>query len=82
MPSIKCIPLKYCFSDGLFRRVADLMVSEGYKDAGYEYVIVDDCWLNKTRSPQGYLQPDSDRFPHGIKALADYVSRIVMMYYY
>lgn len=54
-------------------RAADLLVSEGYKDLGYNYIIVDDCWLNKTRDENGNLQPDKDRFPSGIKALADYV---------
>ena len=50
------------------------MVSEGYKDAGYEYVNIDDCWLAKERGSDGRLQADAERFPHGIKALADYVS--------
>lgn len=54
-------------------RAADLIVSEGYKDLGYNYIIVDDCWLNKTRDENGNLQADKDRFPSGIKALADYV---------
>ena len=55
-------------------KIADLMVSEGYKDAGYEYVIMDDCWLAKERDPATMrLMPDPDRFPSGIKGLADYV---------
>ena len=56
-------------------KMADLMVSEGYKDAGYEYVNIDDCWLAKERDPKTMrLMPDPDRFPNGMKALADYVS--------
>jgi hypothetical protein len=43
-------------------------------DAGYEYIIIDDCWLSHERDAQGKLQPDPERFPSGIKALADYVS--------
>ncbi|XP_046665284.1 alpha-N-acetylgalactosaminidase-like [Homalodisca vitripennis] len=62
-----------CISEWLFRNVSDLMVSEGYAEAGYEYVIIDDCWLAKTRDENGRLQPDPDRFPSGIKALADYI---------
>ena len=55
--------------------MADLIVSEGYKDAGYEYVNIDDCWLAKERDPKTMrLMPDPDRFPSGMKALADYVS--------
>jgi len=61
-------------SEKLFMRMADLMVSEGYKDAGYEYVNMDDCWLARERDAAGRLQPDPVRFPHGLKALADYVS--------
>lgn len=54
--------------------MADKMVSDGYKDAGYEYIIIDDCWPAKNRTPDGKLQGDPIRFPHGMKALADYVS--------
>ena len=52
------------------------MVSEGYAAVGYEYVIIDDCWLAHERDSKGRLQPDPDRFPNGIKALADYVSEL------
>jgi len=58
-------------------RAADLLVSEGYSDLGYNYVIVDDCWLAKNRSADGKLQADKIRFPSGIKALSDYVSNTV-----
>lgn len=57
--------------------MADLMVSDGYLDAGYEYIIIDDCWASKKRDENNRLQPDPDRFPSGIKALADYVSYFV-----
>lgn len=62
-----------CISENLFRRIAKLMVSEGYADVGYEYIIIDDCWLAKERDSKGRLQPDPVRFPNGIKSLADYV---------
>lgn len=55
-------------------KAADLLVSEGYEDLGYEYVIVDDCWLAKNRSADGNLEADKKRFPSGIKALSNYVS--------
>lgn len=55
-------------------RIADLMVSEGYKDVGYEYVNVDDCWMEFNRSSDGRLVADRKRFPNGMKALADYVT--------
>ena len=63
------------FSEKLFKDMADRMVADGYKDAGYEYVCIDDCWLAGERnSTTGRLQPDPVRFPSGMKALADYVS--------
>ena len=52
--------------------MADTMVAEGYKEAGYEYVIIDDCWSLKERV-DGKLVADPELFPHGMKALADYI---------
>nr|XP_006137508.2 alpha-galactosidase A [Pelodiscus sinensis] len=54
-------------------QMADVMVSDGWKDAGYEYVCIDDCWMSMTRDDQDRLQPDPERFPSGIRKLADYV---------
>jgi alpha-galactosidase len=56
----------------LIRQTADALVSSGMKDAGYQYIIIDDCWQVK-RDSLGFIQPDPDRFPSGMKALADYV---------
>jgi alpha-galactosidase len=56
----------------LIRETADAMVASGMKDAGYEYVVIDDCWHGE-RDEHGSLRPDPERFPSGIKALADYV---------
>ena len=53
--------------------MADVMVSDGYLDAGYNYVAIDDCWMMPNRGPDGRLQPDPERFPNGMKHLADYV---------
>ncbi|HEX5409748.1 MAG TPA: glycoside hydrolase family 27 protein [Gemmatimonadaceae bacterium] len=54
------------------RETADAMVSSGMRDAGYRYVVIDDCW-QVSRDAAGTLVADPQRFPHGIKALADYV---------
>ena len=50
-----------------------MMVKKGYLAVGYEYIIVDDCWLDHKRDDGGQLQADPERFPSGIKSLADYV---------
>ncbi|KAG4079214.1 hypothetical protein HA402_004589 [Bradysia odoriphaga] len=62
-----------CISENLFRTMADLVVSEGYAALGYEYINVDDCWLEKSRGPQGQLVADRKRFPRGMRSLSDYV---------
>jgi alpha-galactosidase len=54
------------------RAVADAMASSGMKDAGYQYVVIDDCW-QKDRAADGTIQADPVKFPSGIKALADYI---------
>jgi alpha-galactosidase len=59
-------------NEQLIRDVADAMVSSGMKAAGYQYVVIDDCWQGE-RDAQGFIQPDRDRFPSGMKALADYI---------
>ncbi|XP_026481042.1 alpha-N-acetylgalactosaminidase-like [Ctenocephalides felis] len=62
-----------CISERLFKRQAEMMVSEGYADFGYEYIIIDDCWSEKEREPNGELLADKKRFPSGIGNLSDYV---------
>ena len=59
-------------SDTLIRQIADAMVSTGMKDAGYQYIIIDDYWVGG-RDATNRLFPDLQRFPNGIKALADYI---------
>lgn len=66
----------FVFREKLYMQIADRMAADGYKDAGYEYVNVDDCWMAKQRGPDGKLQADPKRFPSGMKALGDYVSLV------
>ncbi|MEU6660261.1 NPCBM/NEW2 domain-containing protein [Streptomyces sp. NPDC046821] len=61
------------FNESMVKGIADLFVDKGLKAAGYEYVNLDDCWAMPTRDLGGKLVPDPIRFPHGIKAVADYV---------
>lgn len=59
-------------NEDIIKRMADAMVSSGMKDAGYQYIIIDDCWQGQ-RDSLGFIQPDPKRFPSGMKALADYI---------
>ena len=60
-------------NEKLVKETADKMVSSGMKDAGYEYLVLDDGWMAKERDSAGNLVPDPEKFPHGMKALIDYV---------
>jgi alpha-galactosidase len=56
------------------RRTADAIVRVGFKEIGYEYVVIDDCWSVKgRRDSDGNLIANPEKFPNGMKALADYV---------
>jgi len=59
-------------SDEMIRGMADALVKSGMKDAGYQYLVIDDCW-QVDRDKDGNIVADPQRFPQGIKALADYV---------
>lgn len=52
---------------------ADKMVETGLSALGYEYLVIDDCWALKERDENGRLVADPQKFPHGMKAVADYV---------
>jgi alpha-galactosidase len=58
--------------ESLLRQTADAMVQSGMKEAGYQYVIIDDCW-QVSRDKNGNIVADAEHFPAGIKALADYI---------
>ncbi len=60
-------------NEALILESADAFVKSGLKDAGYEYVVIDDCWSLKRRDENGRLVPDPEKFPHGMKYVADYV---------
>ena len=49
------------------------MVANGMRDAGYVYIVIDDCWSKKERDADGNLVADPVKFPHGMKALGDYL---------
>ncbi len=60
------------YNDQTIRDQADALVSTGMRDLGYNYVLIQEC-LTTGRSADGSLIVDATRFPHGMKALVDYV---------
>lgn len=60
-------------NEQLILEMADAMVEKGYRDAGYEYLVIDDCWSLRERDENGKLVADPEKFPHGMKYVADYV---------
>ncbi len=60
-------------SETLVRSTADAIATNGMMAAGYQYIIVDAGWKAKQRDAANRLAEDRNKFPSGIKALADYV---------
>ncbi|MEN9445108.1 MAG: hypothetical protein RIS47_1999 [Bacteroidota bacterium] len=59
-------------SADLLKQTADAMVSTGMKDAGYQYIVVDDCW-HGDRDSLGFIHPNATHFPKGMKDVVDYI---------
>ncbi len=59
-------------NEKIVREVADAMASNGMREAGYQFIVIDDCW-QVDRDSKGNIVVDGKAFPTGIKALADYV---------
>ncbi|GAM26956.1 hypothetical protein SAMD00019534_101310, partial [Acytostelium subglobosum LB1] len=59
-------------NETIIMEIANALVSNGMKDVGYTYINIDDCWQGE-RNSTGHITPDSERFPHGMAYLADYV---------
>jgi hypothetical protein len=66
-----------CINENLYMAMTDHIASDGYLEAGYNQVSIDDCWEQKVpmRDAQGKLAPNSTRFPSGMKALGDYMHK-------
>ena len=60
-------------NEALILESVDAMVNTGLRDAGYEYIVIDDIWALKERDKDGFLVPDPEKFPHGMKYIADYI---------
>ena len=59
-------------NEQVIMEIADAMEESGMKEAGYEYIVIDDCWQTG-READGTITADPDKFPSGMKALADYI---------
>ena len=53
-----------------------MQVTEGWLEAGYEFIMMDDCWLSHERTAEGRLEPDPARFPSGLPALVNYCHKL------
>eukprot|EP00913_Durusdinium_trenchii_P016368 g15385.t1 len=62
-----------CINEQLIKEMADRMAEDGWLEAGYRYVSIDDCWMTKERDAQGRQVADPKRFPSGMAALGDYI---------
>ncbi|MBR5312888.1 MAG: glycoside hydrolase family 27 protein [Clostridia bacterium] len=60
-------------NEQVVRETADAIIEKGLKDVGYEYVVIDDCWSLRKRNAEGKMVADPEKFPSGMKALAEYV---------
>ena len=62
-------------NEKLVLEAADALVENGLKDAGYEYIVIDDCWSLHERDKNGRLVADPEKFPHGMRYVADYIHK-------
>ena len=57
---------------GIVKQTADAFVTGGLREAGYQYIVIDDHW-HGGRGADGRLFPDPQKFPDGMKAVSEYV---------
>ena len=60
-------------NEDLIKETALIIAASGLKDAGYVYIVLDDCWMTRQRDENGQLVADPAKFPSGMKALGDYI---------
>ena len=60
-------------NESVVRETAEAMIKSGMRDAGYNYIVIDDTWSLHERDPNGSLVADSVKFPSGMKALGDWL---------
>ncbi len=62
-------------NEELILRSADILAGSRLKKSGYEYIVIDDCWAKRSRDKNGRLVCDEQKFPHGMKYIADYIHK-------
>jgi len=70
-----------CINENLYIEAGKALAEMGFKDAGYEYVSIDDCWASKTRDPKTQqLVGDPDRFPSGMSFIGEELHKLGLKY--
>ena len=59
-------------NEKLLREIVNAFIAKGFKEKGYEYIVIDDGW-QIARDEKGNIIADPEKFPSGIKVLADYI---------
>ena len=63
---------KHRINQDLVKRIIDSIADNGLKKAGYEYVVIDGGWRDTKLGPDGELVSHPEKFPDGMKVIADY----------
>ncbi|KAG8626357.1 hypothetical protein KVT40_005302 [Elsinoe batatas] len=66
-------------SEDLLVSTARTLVDIGLRDAGYNYVVLDDCW-SEGRYPNRTLRPDFRKFPNGMAHVANAIHDLDMKF--
>ena len=66
-------------NESVLLSTAQKMVDYGLRDLGYNYVVLDDCW-SEGRNASGYLVPNHQTFPNGMRYVADQLHDIGMKF--
>jgi alpha-galactosidase len=60
-------------NEKLIKEVVETFIKDGFRDAGYTIIALDDGWHSHERDENGRLTPDPEKFPNGMKALGDFL---------
>ena len=62
-------------NEQLIMEIADNMEKQGFLEAGYNYIVIDDIWSLRERNREGRLVADPQKFPNGMKYIGDYLHK-------